>query len=226
LKKQWCIPPEKSADFVCCMEDVLDVYARPLDEKRPVVCMDEAGKQLVRATRPALPMKPGSVARFDYEYERNGMANLFVFCQPLTGRCRVRVTERKTKVDWAHAIREMVDVDYPQAEKIVLVMDNLNTHSPSSLYEAFAPEEARRILDRLEIHHTPKHGSWLNVAEMEISILNRQCLSRQIGEMNELQGEVAAWVSDRNATPKKIDWQFTTADARTKLKRLYPSFST
>jgi DDE superfamily endonuclease len=208
------------------MEDVLEVYARPLDKRRPVVCMDEAGKQLVRATRQALPMKPGTVARHDYEYERNGMANLFVFCQPLTGRCQVRVTERKTRVDWAHAIREMVELDYPRAEKIVLVMDNLNTHSASSLYEAFPPAEARRILDRLEIHHTPKHGSWLNVAEMEISILNRQCLSRQISTIEYLESEVAAWVSARNAKCKRVDWQFTTADARTKLKRLYPSIQT
>jgi DDE superfamily endonuclease len=205
------------------MEDVLDVYSRPYDPRRPQICMDEAGKQLVKETRTPIAAEPGRPERYDYEYERNGTCNLFVFCQPLTGWRHVEVTERKTKQDWAHAIRDLVDVRFPEAEKIVLVMDNLNTHSPASLYEAFPPEEARRIAGKLEIHPTPKHGSWLDVAEIMIGIMNRQCLSRRMGEAQHVREEVAAWEKDGNAHCKPVQWQFTAQDARIKLKRLYPT---
>jgi hypothetical protein len=204
------------------MEDVLEVYHRPYDPKRPVVCFDERSKQLIRETRRPIPAEPGQPERIDYEYERNGTANLFMAFEPLAGRRRVKVTDRRTKIDFAHAIRELVD-EHPAAEVIVLVMDNLNTHKVSSLYEAFAPEEARRLAERLEVHYTPKHGSWLNMAETELSVLSGQCLDRRIGEKDELQSEVAAWEERRNAATCRVDWQFTTADARVKLKRLYPS---
>jgi len=207
------------------MEDVLEVYAQPYDPEFPVVCMDEAGKQLVAETRIPLPVEPGQPARYDYEYERNGTCNLFVFCEPLTGWRHVEVTSRKTKSDWAHAIRELVDVRFPQARKIVLVMDNLNTHSPSSLYETFAPEEARKIVEKLEIHSTPKHGSWLNVAEIMIGIMNRQCLDRRIGEAKTVCREVAVWEEDGNRHAQPVQWQFIAANARIKLKRLYPTLS-
>ncbi len=205
------------------MEDVLEVYSRPYDPKRPQVCMDEAGKQLVKETRKPITAEPGQPERYDYEYERNGTCNLFVFCQPLTGWRHVEVTERKTKQDWAYAIRDLVDVRFPEAEKIVLVMDNLNTHSPASLYEAFPPEEARRIAEKLEIHPTPKHGSWLDIAEIMIGIMNRQCLSRRIGEVHQVREEVAAWENDGNEHRRPVQWQFSTKDARIKLKRLYPT---
>lgn len=205
------------------MEDVLEVYARPYDPKQPVVCLDEASKQLVSETRTPIPPLPGQPERFDYEYERQGTANLFMVFEPLAGKRRVKVTERRTKVDFAQVIRELVDEQYPQAEKIVLVMDNLNTHKAASLYEAFEPDEARRLLERLEIHHTPKHGSWLDMAETELSVLSRQCLHRRIGDRATLVREVAAWEGHRNTAECKIDWRFTTKDARIKLKRLYPS---
>jgi hypothetical protein len=205
------------------MEDVLDVYHRPYDPKRPQVCLDEQSRQLIRETRTPLPVGPGQPERVDYEYERNGTVNLFMVFEPLAGRRRVKVTDRRTKIDFAHVIRELVDEQYPEAEKIVLVMDNLNTHKLSSLYEAFAPEEARRLIERLEVHHTPKHGSWLNMAETELSVLTKQCLDRRIGEQEELRAEVAAWEQRRNMAKCRVDWQFTTADARVKLKRLYPS---
>jgi hypothetical protein len=208
------------------MEDVLEVYHRPYDPRRPVVCLDEQSKQLIRETRTPLPAKPGQPERADYEYERNGTANLFITFEPLAGRRRVRVTDRRTKVDFAHVVRELVDGQYPKAEKVVVVMDNLNTHRLSSLYEAFTPEEARRLIERLEVHHTPKHGSWLNMAETELSVLNSQCLDRRIGEKAELRSEVAAWQQRRNTAKCRVDWQFTTADARVKLKRLYPSIQT
>jgi hypothetical protein len=220
------IPPEADAEFVCAMEDVLDVYQRPYDPRRPVVCLDEASKQLTRETRTPIPAKSGQPERVDYEYERNGTANLFMTFEPLAGRRRVTVTDRRTKVDFARVIRELVDEQYPKADKVVLVMDNLNTHKLSSLYEAFAPEEARRLIGRLEVHHTPKHGSWLNMAETELSVLSGQCLDRRIGEKNELRAEVAAWEKARNTAKCRVDWQFTTADARVKLKRLYPSIQT
>lgn len=208
------------------MEDVLEVYQRPYDAKRPVVCFDEQSKQLIRETRTPIPASPGQPERVDYEYERNGTANLFMAFEPLAGRRRVKVTDRRTKIDFAQVIRELVDEQYPKAEKVVVVMDNLNTHKLSSLYEAFAPDEARRLIGRLEVHHTPKHGSWLNMAETELSVLSGQCLDRRIGEKDELRSEVAAWEQRRNTAKCRVDWQFTTTDARVKLKRLYPSIQT
>jgi hypothetical protein len=223
LKKQWCIPPKENAEFVWKMEDVLDVYKRPYDPKRPMVCLDETSKQLVGETRTPVPVAPGREARYDHEYKRNGVVNLFMIFEPLAGKRRVKVTERRTKKDWAECIGELVDELYPQAERIVLVMDNLNTHTPASLYEAFAPDEAKRIADRLEIHYTPKHGSWLDMAEIELGILGRQCLDRRIDNAEQLKREVAAWEAQRNTAEAKVDWQFTATDARIKLKRLYPS---
>jgi len=217
------IPPKQNAEFVAAMEDVLEVYQRPYDARRPVVCLDEQSKQLVKQVNEPLPMQPGSVAKEDYEYERNGTANLFMLFEPLGGWRHVKVTERRTKIDFAHVVRELVEEHYPQAEKIVLVMDNLNTHKPASLYEAFEPAEARRLIERLEIHHTPKHGSWLDMAETELSILTKQCLDCRIPDRPTLIREVAAWEKDRNDAECKIDWQFTTHDARIKLKKLYPS---
>ena len=200
----------------------MEVYHRPLDPQRPVVCFDEASKQLIKETRVPIPAAPGRPATTDYEYERNGTANLFMMFEPLAGQRHVKVTERRTALDYAQVIRELVDVHYATAEKIVLVQDNLNTHKPASLYEAFAPAEARRILDKLEIHYTPKHGSWLNMAETELGILGRQCLDRRLDDRPTLTSEVAAWQSDRNNNHSKVHWQFTTAQARTKLWRLYP----
>ena len=205
------------------MEDVLDVYHRPYDPRCPLVCMDELSKELHAHTREPLPLRPKDPERVDYEYQREGTANLFMFCEPLAGRRQVTVTQRRTRRDWAERIKALVDEDYPAAERIVLVMDNLNTHSPISLYETFAPAEAKRILDRLEIHHTPKHGSWLNIAEIELSVLSRQCLHRRIPDAETLAAEVAAWQATRNAATTGVDWHFTTADARIKLKHLYPS---
>jgi hypothetical protein len=208
------------------MEDVLEVYTRPYDPRRPQVCMDETSKQLLKEPRPALPAEPGRPARVDYEYERGGVANLFLFCEPLGGRRWVSVTDHRTKVDWARAIKDLVDVRYPDADRIVLVMDNLNTHTPASLYEAFEPAEAKRLADKLEIHPTPKHGSWLNIAEIELSVLARQCLDRRIDSLDALRREVATWEADRNASQRVVDWRFATADARVKLTRLYPSHLT
>jgi hypothetical protein len=205
------------------MEDVLDVYKRPYDPTRPMVCLDETSKQLIgEVARPA-PAAPGQVARYDYEYVRNGVANLFMISEPLAGRRAVSVTDRRTKKDYAECLREISDELYPQAEKIVLVQDNLNTHSPASLYETFAPEEAKRLADRFEVHYTPKHGSWLDMAEIELGILGRQCLSRRIDNIAELRSEVKAWEATRNSVGTKVNWQFTTADARIKLTKLYPS---
>ena len=207
------------------MEDVLEVYTRPYDERFPQVCLDEKSKQLVGEVREPLTAPPGRAARHDYEYERNGTANLFIVCEPLVGWRHIEVTERRTKLDWARCIKELVDVHYPHAEKIVLVMDNLNTHTPAALYEAFTPAEARRLLERLEIHYTPKHGSWLNMAEIELSVLARQCLERRIPDREALSEEVGAWEEERNAAESFIDWRFTTADARIKLKHLYPEIT-
>jgi len=223
LKQQWVLPPKANAGFVAAMEDVLDVYARPHDPERPQVCLDEGGKQLIGDVRPPLPVRPGTPRREDYEYERQGMANLFMVFEPLAGTRRVEVTERKTNQDFARLVQRLVDEWYPQAEKIVLVLDNLSTHGPAALYETFEPAEARRLVEKLEIHYTPRHGSWLNVAEMELSVLARQCLDRRIRDLEALRREVTAWVAARNAAVVKVDWQFTTADARVKLKRLYPS---
>ena len=205
------------------MEDVLDVYKRPYDPRRPNVCLDETSKQLIGETRIPVPACPGQPARYDYEYKRNGVANLFMIFEPLVGKRHVKVTQRRTKIDWAYCVREMVDQIYPDAEKIVLVMDNLNTHNKSSLYEAFEPAEAKRIADKLEIHYTPKHGSWLDMAEIELGILARQCLSRRIDNMEQLKDEVAAWQEIRNTAEAIVNWRFTTKDARIKLKKLYPS---
>jgi hypothetical protein len=224
LKDYWVIPPERDAEFVCAMEDVLEVYQRNYDSQRPVVCLDETSKQLVAEMRQPVPAAPGRPQRIDYEYERNGTANLFLVTEPLVGQRYVTVTERRTAVDFAAVIRDLVERKYPNAEKIVLVMDNLNTHKLASLYEAFEPAEARRLAERLEIHYTPKHGSWLNIAEIELGILNRQCLDRRIGSIKVLKREVRAWQRSRNNACGTVDWQFTTADARVKLKRLYPSF--
>jgi hypothetical protein len=223
LKDYWVIPPEQDAEFVCAMEDVLEVYQRNYDPKRPVVCLDETSKQLVAETRQPVPAAPGRPERIDYEYERNGTANLFMVTEPLVGQRYVTVTERRTAVDFAMVIRDLADCTYADAEKIVLVMDNLNTHKLASLYEAFTPAEARRLAERLEIHYTPKHGSWLNIAEIELGILNRQCLDRRLGSVEVLKKEVRAWQRSRNNACGTVDWQFTTKDARIKLKRLYPS---
>jgi hypothetical protein len=222
---QWCIPPKANADFVCQMEDVLDVYQRPYDPRFPQVCMDETSKQLLADTRPPAPPSPGQPAHEDYEYERNGVRDLFLACEPLRGWRHVEVTEQRTKQDWAHFIANLVDVHYPDAERIVLVMDNLNTHLPGSLYETFLPANAKRLLDRLEIHYTPKHGSWLNMAEIELGVLSRQCLDRRIADETMLKHEVDAWEAARNTAHPSIDWRFTTADARIKLKHLYPSIT-
>jgi transposase len=223
LRKQWVIPPKASAEFVWRMEDVLEVYTRPYDLKRPQVCMDEISKQLLAETRGPRATAPGRTARFDYEYERRGTANLFLFCEPLRSRRWVTVTERRTATDWAHQIKDLVDRRYPDAERIVLVADNLNTHTPAALYATFAPDEAERLADKLELHYTPKHGSWLNVAEIELSVLGRQCLDRRIPDAATLRAEASAWQDRRNAAGRSVDWRFTTDDARIKLKRLYPS---
>jgi DDE superfamily endonuclease len=217
------IPPKANAEFVCAMEDVLEVYKRPYDPQRPVVCLDETSKQLVGETRTPLPPAPRRPRRIDYEYERKGTANLFMIFEPLAGKRRVKVTERRTATDFAQVIGELVDDQYPEAEKIVLVMDNLNTHKLASLYEAFEPAEARRLMERLEIHYTPKHGSWLDMAETELSVLAHQCLDRRIDSIKGLAREVRAWEKQRNQAKCRIDWRFTTKDARIKLKRLYPS---
>ena len=206
------------------MEDVLDLYAAPRDADHPLVCMDETSKQQIMEVRPPLPAHPGQPYRYDSEYQRNGVSNLFLFVAPLEGWRHVKVTDRRTKVDWAVAMRELVDEHFPHAKTITVVMDNLNTHSPSSFYAAFPPAEAKRILDRLDLHYTPKHGSWLNMAETELSILGRQCLSRRIPDQETLRREAAAWETERNAKGATINWQFTIEDARRKLKRLYPSF--
>lgn len=208
------------------MEDVLDVYCLGYDPQWPQVCMDEQSRQLIKETRTPLAAAPGKPQREDYEYERKGTANLFMFVEPLTGWRQVTVTERRTAVEWAHQIRDLVDVHYPQAERIRLVMDNLNTHKVASLYEAFAPAEARRIAQRLEIHHTPKHGSWLNMAEIELRALTQPCLDRRIPDIDTLRRETTVWATERNARQKGVDWRFTTPDARIKLKRLYPQIQT
>ena len=208
------------------MEEVLAVYQRPFDPTHPVICMDESSKQLVSETRVSLPAEPGQPRREDYEYERHGVANLFLFCEPLAGWREIQVTERRTRTDWAGVMRELSDQHYPAAERITVVLDNLNTHGPASFYEAFAPEEARRLAERFAFHYTPKHGSWLNMAEIELSVLNRQCLDRRIGEATVLQQEIEAWQQKRNAASKIINWQFTAVDARIKRKRLYPVIQT
>ena len=205
------------------MEDVIEVYHRPYDEKRPVVCIDESSKQLVSETRTPLPPRPGTPARHDYEYKREGVANLFMISEPLLGWRAVEVTARRTAKDFAEVLRWLAEDLHPEADRLVLVTDNLNTHDPGCLYEAFEPDRARRIAERLEWHYTPKHGSWLNVAECELAALSGQCLSRRIGSMARLKQVVGAWVNERNEREVGVDWRFTTADARVKLRRLYPA---
>lgn len=222
LKQQWCIP-EVNGVFVAAMEDVLDLYAEEYDEKRPKVNFDETSRQLIADTRAPVGVGRGRPQRYDYEYERKGTRNLFIFCEPQTGWRHVEVTQRRTKTDFAHQMKWLVDARYPEAEVIRVVMDNLNTHGPGSLYEAFEPSEARRIAKKLEFHYTPKHGSWLNMAEIELSIMQRQCLNRRIANEESLKGEVAAWEQQRNDAKETIDWRFSITDAREKLKRLYPS---
>ncbi len=219
----WCIPPKQSAEFVCHMEDVLAVYCRPPDPKRPVICMDETFKQLIGETREPLPARPGAVERYDHVYVRNGVASLFLACEPLLGWRHVAVTTHRRRGDWARFIKALLEGRYRDAERVVLVMDQLNTHSAASLYEAFPPQQAQRLAQRLEIHHTPKHGSWLNMAEIELSALARQALSRRIARQDTLEHRVAGWERQRNAAATIVDWQFTTEHARTKLRSLYPS---
>jgi len=203
---------------------VLDVYTRPYNPKRPQVCLDETSRQLLADVTPPQPMAPGVPAQEDYEYVRQGVVNLFMVCEPLRGRREVMVSDRRTRIDWAQCIQELVDVHYPDAEKIVLVQDNLNTHTPASLYEAFPPAEAKPLADKLELHYTPRHGSWLNMAEIELGVLANHCLDRRVPDRQTLEREVAAWVATRNAAVRTIDWRFTTADARIKLDHLYPAF--
>ena len=204
------------------MEDVLEVYHRPYNKGFPMVCLDETNRQLIAESRKAIPAKPGQKKRVDYEYRRNGVVNLFMMFEPLKARRHVKVMDQRTRKDFAECVRELVDVYYPDTEKIVLVLDNLNTHSEGSLYEAFEPAEARRLAEKLEIHYTPKHGSWLNMAEIEIGVLSRQCLSKYIESKERMIAEVRAWQQERNKAGTTVDWQFTTADARIKLKKLYP----
>jgi len=205
------------------MEDILEVYQRPYDRQRPLVCLDESSKQLVAETRVPIAAKPGQPGRHDYEYRRNGTANLFMMFAPLEGWRHVKVTDRHTALDYARVLKELSDTHFPGSAKIVLVQDNLNTHKPASLYEAFPPAEARRLVERFEWHYTPKHGSWLDMAESELGILSSQCLDRRIPDQQVLKDEVEAWVADRNSKHAKANWQFTTADARVKLRRLYPA---
>lgn len=217
------IAPKASAAFVANLEDVLDTYARPYDPARPVVCIDELCKQLIGEIREPLPLRPGSPRKSDYEYERHGTASLFLAFEPLAGWRTVRASERRTARDFAHFVQWLADERYPTAERIVLICDNLNTHTTAALYDAFLPAEARRLARRLEWHFTPKHGSWVNVAEMELSVLARQCLDRRIPDLPTLDSEVSAWACDRNALSVTVDWHFTTDDARIKLKTLYPT---
>jgi hypothetical protein len=206
------------------MEDILYLYERAYDDRFPVVCMDEQPVQLIGETRLPLPMLPGQVRRYDYEYQRNGTAVNFMFTEPLASWRKVNVRLTKTMIDWAHEVRMLLDVDYPDAVKVILICDNLNTHKIGSLYEAFSPPEAKRLRDRLELHYTPKHASWLNVAEIELSLLTRQCLQRRIPDLPTLQQQTQMWYQRRNGNQKSVDWQFTSEDARIKLKRLYPQF--
>jgi DDE superfamily endonuclease len=207
------------------MEEVLDLYEKPYDAHYPLVCMDETSKQLLADSQPALPPIPGQIARYDYEYERKDVCNLFLCFEPLQSRRQVEVTDRRTAIDWAHFMQQVAEVQYPDAKKIVAIMDNLNTHGPGSFYEALAPAEAKRLAARFEFHYTPKHGSWLNMAEIEFSALSRMCLDRRIPDKDTLTHEVAAWERERNAKSVTIEWRFTTPDARIKLKKLYPSLS-
>jgi DDE superfamily endonuclease len=219
----WCIPPKQSAEFVYHLEDVLEVYKRPYNPRRPVVCIDETTKQLIGETREPLPPRPGSLERFDHVYVRKGVASLFIAFEPLRAWRTVAVTDQRRRLEWAEFIRVLLTGRYRRAEKLVLVMDQLNTHTAASLYEAFPPAQAKRLADKLEIHYTPKHGSWLNMAEIELSALGRECLDRRIAQRSTLSREIEHWVTPRNRRKASVKWQFTTADARIKLRRLYPS---
>ncbi len=221
--KQWCIPPEQSAEFVWRMEEVLELYEEEYDPRRPLVCFDEMPYQLVGETRAALPMEAGKPGRYDYEYRREGMRNLFVSFESKAGRRHVEVTHHRTRLDFAEQMRRLVDEEYPEAEVVRVVLDNLNTHTGASLYEAYEPKEARRILRRLEFHYTPKHGSWLNQAEIELSVLMSQCLDRRIGISETLEWEIASWEQGRNEAKATVEWRFTSRQARDSLCRLYPS---
>jgi hypothetical protein len=218
----WCIPPKQNAAFVAQMEQVLDVYQRPYDPRYPVICMDESNKQLIGDVQPPLLLKPGRAKKEDCNYERHGTGNVFIAFEPTRGQRAVSVTQRRTHTDWAAQVKQIVDEWYPTAERITLVCDQLNTHTLASLYETFAPEEAHRLARKLELVHTPKHGSWLNMAEIELSALSRQCLDRRIADLTLLAREVAAWAQERNAHSTTVHWRFTTADARIKLASLYP----
>ncbi len=216
--------PTADPDFVWHMEDVLAVYERPFDPARPVVCLDETSRQLLSEVRPPTALAPGQPARHDPEYVRGGVVNLFLATEPLRGWRTVLVSGQRTRLDFARCAKELVDIHYPAAERIVLVLDQLNTHTPASLYAAFPPTQAKRLADKLEIHHTPKHGSWLNMAELELSVLQRQCLRQRLGDRTAMEEAVTAWADRRTAATARINWQFTTADARTKLRRLYPAY--
>ena len=219
----WIIPPTQNSQFVANMEQVLDVYKREYNKDFPVICMDESPKQLIKETRVPIPMKPGQQARQDFEYERCGVANIFLASEPLKGKRHVEVTDRRTKVDWAVFIKQIADEWYPRTKKITLVMDNLATHKASALYEVYPPREAKRIWDRFEFIYTPKHGSWLNMAEIELNVLMGQCLNRRIDKIQTMKQEVNAWKEHRNNKQAVINWQFTNKEARVKLKRLYPT---
>src|SRR5215204_4260975 len=223
LTQCWCIPPEQDAEFCWRMEDVLEVYTRPYDPLRPQVCLDETSRQLLGQVTPPMPLAPGQPAREDYEYQRGGVCNLFLVTEPLAGWRQIMVSDRRTRIDWAHCIKDLVDIHYPDAEQIVLIQDNLNTHTPASLYAAFAPAEAKRLADKLELHYTPKHGSWLTMAEIELAMLAQQCLDRRLADQATLEREVAAWQAARNRSGRGVNWRFTTEDARIKLKHLYPT---
>lgn len=223
MSKYWKIPPDQNASFVAAMEDVLEVYSRPYDPKFPVVCMDESSTQLIGEVHEPIPASQGHAKLIDDEYVRKGVANIFLDVEALGGKRHVKITEQRTRTDWAQFIKEMLEERYPEAKKVILVMDNLNTRNTASLYSTFSPNVARSLAERLEIHHTPKHGSWLNIAEIELSVLKRQCLSGRIECIEKMRKEVAKWNLDRNNRNSKIDWHFDTSDARVKLKRLYPN---
>jgi hypothetical protein len=218
----WCIPPGKNAEFVWRMEDVLEVYKRAYNPRFPVICMDESSKQLVGDSRPPQEMKPAQVQRIDHEYERKGTCNLFMFFEPMRGWRHVWVTDQRRKIEWAVCVKELLDVWFATVEKVILVCDNLNTHTGGALYEAFCAREAKRLCDRLEFHPTPKHGSWLNMAETELSVLAGQCLDRRMDTKEWVASEAAAWEAERNRTEAKVRWRFTLEDARIKLEKLYP----
>ena len=221
-QEMWCIPPQENAAFVCAMENVLEVYTRPYDASYPVICMDESSKQCAQEVRPPQGMRPGHAARYDAEYQRNGVGHLLMYYAPFDDWRRTDVAPNHAAPTWAEGVRRLVEEDYPEAQRITLLMDNLSTHTGASLYKTFEPQRARALLDKLEFVYTPKHGSWLNLAECEFSVLSRQCLARRIADIDTLRDEVSAWTEQRNRTSKPVEWRFTTADARIKLRHLYP----